>query len=82
MNHYGDEDMLRCAWEQWKIIAHKIGVFQSKVILNIFYFLIIFPFGLGVRLFSDPLRLRRQNGSNWISKIAEHSIGERARRQY
>ena len=50
--------MLRRAWEAWKRIAHKIGNFQARVLLTVFYALIVLPFGLAVRLFSDPLRLK------------------------
>ncbi len=53
--------MLSRFWKQWKLIAHKIGNFQSRILLNIFYFIILMPFGLGVKLFSDPLHLKCTN---------------------
>ena len=51
--------MLRKLWTQWLVLARKIGKFQSRIILTVFYFVIVTPFGLGVRLFADPLRIRR-----------------------
>jgi hypothetical protein len=39
--------MLRRLWHHWKVIAHRIGNFQSRVLLNVFYLLILLPFGLG-----------------------------------
>lgn len=43
-------------WQGWKRIAHKIGRFQTLVILTIVYFIIISPFGLIGRMFGwDPL---------------------------
>jgi hypothetical protein len=51
--------MLKRAWETWKRIAHKIGNYQVRVLLTIFYAVIVLPFGLAVRLFSDPLRIKK-----------------------
>jgi len=56
-------------WEHWKSFARAMGEFQSRILLGFFYFVVITPFGLGVRAFSDPLSLRRQaRPSNWISR--------------
>ena len=75
--------MVRRLWERWKTIAQKIGTFQSRVLLIVFYFLILPPFGLGVRLFSDPLRLRRQHHSQWLGKERQTITSwEQARRQF
>jgi hypothetical protein len=74
--------MLSRFWERWKVIAHKIGNFQSRVLLNGFYFLILMPFGLGVKLFSDPLHLKLQHSTHWIGKGANTPPQENARRQF
>lgn len=50
--------MLHKLWSQWLTLARKIGQFQSRIILTLFYFIIVAPFGLAVRLFSDPLHTR------------------------
>lgn len=52
--------MLRKLWDRWLILARKIGKFQSRILLTFFYFVIVLPFGLGVRLLADPLHLRRR----------------------
>jgi len=74
--------MLRRVWKQWKIIAHKVGNFQSRILLNIFYFIILMPFGLGVRLFSDHLCLKLQSGTHWVNKVTNETTMENARRQF
>jgi hypothetical protein len=51
--------MFKRIWEAWKRVAHKIGNFQSRVLLTIFYFIVVLPFGLAARLFSDPLRIKK-----------------------
>jgi len=75
--------MLRRLWQRWKIVAHKIGTFQSRVLLTVFYCLILAPFGIGVKLLSDPLRLKGQSGSNWLEQGKKTAARlEAARRQF
>jgi hypothetical protein len=61
--------VLKKIWESWKRLAHKIGRFQTVVLLSIFYFLIISPIGLVMRLFGwNPLDTRFRDPrrtSNW-----------------
>ncbi|OGG05910.1 hypothetical protein A3D05_03230 [Candidatus Gottesmanbacteria bacterium RIFCSPHIGHO2_02_FULL_40_24] len=54
-------------WQGWKRIAHKIGVFQSKVILTVFYFLLT-PFGLLFTYFKDELKMKKLSHSTWNQK--------------
>jgi hypothetical protein len=73
--------LLRRAWEAWKRFGRKVGDLQARALLTIFYFVILAPFGLGVRA-ADPLGLRRA-GRGWRSRPAGPD-GEplaRARRQ-
>ena len=58
--------MLRKLWEAWKRLAHKIGNFQARVLLTVIYAVIVLPFGLLVRLFADPLRVRRRP-EGWLN---------------
>jgi hypothetical protein len=53
--------LLRKLWSHWLVLARKIGQFQSRIILTLFYFIFVTPFGLGVRLFADPLHVRRRS---------------------
>lgn len=57
--------LLKRIWECWKVIAHAIGNFQARLLLALFYFLLLAPFGLGVRLLSDPLGLRKKGHAYW-----------------
>jgi hypothetical protein len=53
------------------VLAQKIGKFQSRIVLTLVYFVVVWPFGLGVRLFADPLRIRRSSTrpqSNWSAR--------------
>ena len=61
----------------------RVGNFQARLLLTVFYFVIAAPFGLGVRAFSDPLRLRRQaGGGGWIDRETRDTSLDLARRQY
>jgi Saxitoxin biosynthesis operon protein SxtJ len=75
--------MLRRLWEQWKVVAHVIGNVQSRLLLCLFYFLVLAPFALGVRLFADPLRLQKPSRSAWLPKPTERlDRWAKARRQF
>ena len=63
--------MLRDLWNRWLVLAQKIGKFQSRLVLTVVYFVVVLPFGLGVRVFGDPLRIRRGSArlqSDWSAR--------------
>lgn len=66
------KDRLKRKWQWWKSIAEKIGNFQSRLILTIFYFTIAMPFALGIKFLADPLRLKPKKislkASFWIPR--------------
>jgi uncharacterized Tic20 family protein len=68
------------AWQGWKDLAHKIGNFQARVILSIFYGVLVLPFGLAARFFSDPLRIKKKP-EQWLDHPTEAYDLEWARKQ-
>jgi hypothetical protein len=72
--------MLKKAWQAWKRIAHKIGNFQARVLLTLFYAVLIFPFGMAARLFADPLRIKRRP-QQWLNHPNDAHSFEWAHRQ-
>lgn len=64
--------IIRFGWERFNLIASIIGDVQGRVIAVTFYFTILMPFGIGSRLFSDPLRLKAYSGesSSWLERPA------------
>jgi hypothetical protein len=68
------------AQRTWKRVAHAIGNFQARILLTAFYGLIVFPFGILVRLFSDPLRIKRPP-SRWVDHTNETHDLRWAKRQ-
>jgi len=69
-------------WQRWKQIARAVGVVQTRLLMVIFYFLVVFPIGLVMRLRGDPLRLRLMAQSNWTPHRHEPPSVETARRQF
>jgi len=72
---------LRRLWEGWKRVGRKIGDFQARVLLTVFYFVILAPFAMGVRLLADPLGLKQAGGWRAVTPPDDTAI-QRARRQF
>jgi hypothetical protein len=70
-------------WERWKRFGKKIGDFQARALLTIFYFIILAPFALIIRWVSDPLAIKTKTSGGWqVKGEAEGSPRERASRQF
>ncbi|MEQ9618866.1 MAG: hypothetical protein RIG61_06800 [Deltaproteobacteria bacterium] len=78
------ESIFRRAWEGWKKIARKIGDFNARVILTIFYFILLMPFALLIKLFTDPLEIKKKARKGWHPREQKDDIPplERAERQF
>ncbi len=75
--------MLTTLWSRWKRFAQKVADFQARLILTVFYFLILGPFGLVVSFLRDPLRVKRApQTSIWFPRQPENVGLETARRQF
>lgn len=70
-------------WERWKVIAHIIGNFQARVLLTVFYFVIVPPFALIVKLVRDPLSLRvPADPSYWVTRPESDPASRSGPRQF
>jgi hypothetical protein len=72
--------MLKRAQRIWKRLAHTIGNLQARLLLTVFYGIIVFPVGVVVRLFLDPLRLKRLP-THWLNPADETHDMQWAKRQ-
>ena len=72
-------------WAGWKRFAHVLGRFQTRVIITVFFGLIVSPIGLVMRLGGwDPLEVGRRKarrGSNWKPVADGEPDRESLRRQ-
>jgi hypothetical protein len=60
----------RKLWEHWKRIARKIGDFQARALMTVFYFLILGPVAMVVGWRSDPLAIKPGRPRGWGAREA------------
>lgn len=78
----GPLGMVRAGWTRWKKIARAVGVVQTRLLMVFFYFVVVFPVGLLMRMSGDPLHLKVRSGSNWTPHRHQDPTLENAHRQF
>jgi len=74
---------VRQLWERWKRIARKIGDFQARVLMTVFYFVILGPVAMAMRWRSDPLAIKPTSPRGWSNTEKRAGIPiEHSRRQF
>ncbi len=73
---------LKIIWERWKIIALHIGVFQSRVILSLFYFILLLPIGFVFSGFKDALGIKTKHTSTWRNKEKQSLTLDQLKEQF
>jgi hypothetical protein len=73
--------MLGRLWNAWKRLAHRIGDFQARVLLTAIYAVLILPFGLVVRAFFDPLRIKHRP-TKWLERPDKPTETDWAHKQW
>ena len=70
-------------WSRWRELSQKAADVQARVLLTVFYFTLMVPFGVVFGLFKDPLRIKsRPSGSYWLErKPASETLAD-AKRQF
>lgn len=64
--------VLKKWWAVWTDYSRRILDFQSRILLSLVFFLIVAPFTLAARIFSDRLNVKHQQmGSYWQLKKEE-----------
>ncbi len=70
-------------WQSWGNFSKRMGNFQSRIVLSLFFFIVVSPFALAVKTFSDPLRIKyRGNESHWLPKKQTEANLEQFKRQF
>jgi len=74
----------RSLWEWWKQIGKRIGDIQARILLVVFYFVVLGPFALAVRWGSDPLGIKPGAPRGWRDPRDDEKCAqlERATRQF
>ena len=63
-------ERVKTLWQALVRTAHRVGNFQARVLLTVLYAVALFPFGVCVRLFADPLRTK-ERPTNWLARPQE-----------
>ena len=66
--------------DRWKKIGHAIGNFQARVLLTLIYYVLVLPFGMMVRVFSDSMHTKKRP-DKWFDHPSMPNTLEEARRQ-
>jgi hypothetical protein len=72
--------ILRKFWEGWKRIGGFIGDVLARLILTLFYFTLVLPFGVLMRILRDPLSLRQRGTPAWRPSDPDEPSIDAARR--
>jgi hypothetical protein len=76
-------ELLGRLWQAWKRFGQFLGDILARIVLTLFYFTVLVPFGLGVSLLSDPLRTRHSDTSSlWVLRQTGDQSLDEARRQF
>jgi len=61
-------NILGKVWHFWKKIGLFMGDLIARVVLTIFYFTLFLPFGLGTRIWGDPLGIHKKGEPAWLDR--------------
>jgi hypothetical protein len=68
--------------EGWRRVGRAIGDVQARILLTLFYFLVLGPFAVGLRALADPLSLKAGTPRGWRPRADEEPASlTRAMRQ-
>ncbi|GAB4577789.1 MAG: hypothetical protein Fur0022_05210 [Anaerolineales bacterium] len=73
-------DLLKRFWHNWKKFGQFLGDWLARIVLTVFYFTIFLPFGIGVRLLMDPLKIKPGHPLTWQERKTQDLKLEHGRR--
>lgn len=74
--------LFKLVWNKWKKIAQVVAIFQARVILTLFYFTILAPFGLVLTFFKDELKIHIKSNRIWKDKLSQNIKIDEMSKQY
>lgn len=76
-------NLLKFLWKKWMAFSLVFGTFMSRVILTVLYFVLLLPYGILIRLFSDPLEVKTlPKGSAWKTHPKIEGLLDNFTKQY
>jgi hypothetical protein len=75
-------EILELAWNRLLVVTSVIGDVQGRFIAIMFYYTVLVPFGIGMRLFGDPLQSKTTFGQpHWLERPVVSTTLDDAKRQ-
>ena len=69
------DSFVKIVWKRWQQFG--------RIVLTILFFTVLMPFGIGIRLFGDPLKMKSDNQVTcWTECSADTPNLTRSRRQF
>ncbi|HAJ06117.1 MAG TPA: hypothetical protein DCL76_06140 [Chloroflexi bacterium] len=59
------KSVLSSFWDKWKKFGQFLGDLFARVVLTILFFTLMVPFGIGMRIFGDPFKLKENDSTYW-----------------
>jgi hypothetical protein len=76
-------EFLKKLWRGWMRFGHFMGDIVGRVVMTVFYFTLLLPFGLIITLFGDPLDMRHKDKTPaWSARTTGDRNVEEAQRQF
>ncbi|MFZ0544842.1 MAG: hypothetical protein WAM60_05365 [Candidatus Promineifilaceae bacterium] len=76
------KELLRTIWETWKRFGRFMGNIITRIVLTLLYFTVFVPFGIGARLFTDPLHIKTDRMEYWNPRKTGDKTLEEITRQF
>jgi len=76
-------NLFKRLWNKFKDFMNRAGSFQSRIVLSLFFFIVVTPIALAVKASSDPLKIKHEDtDSHWLSKAKIENNLEQFRKQF
>jgi len=72
-------EFMKRGWRGWQRVARMIGDVQARLLLTVFYFVVLGPFAVVLRWRSDPLAIKRGAPRGWRARVEETPAAHAAR---
>jgi len=74
---------LKAGWKKWRRISDRVANIQARIVLTIFYYTVMAPFGLWQALVADKLRLKHPGTESfWLERTTRDRTLDDARAQF
>ena len=62
-------NLFKRAWEGWKLFAAEMGHVQGSLFMGFFYFIVVTIFGVGAKIFTDPMGIKTTpTSTGWVDR--------------